>query len=234
VRRTIETRRRSKRDVIMVFDASRQYQSGSGLSYFEACPLRRENGWLGILRPTQRYVLQGGLDRAEGVNKFLAEQCSDDPWGFVRATYDGAGEPVALTPPVIEQVWREDWDSDDTAMLEFLVCDGNHRIVQKVWRSREVTPAIGVVGEPRQPYYARPFSPYEWDITAENIVSVTPEPRFKYAPRTVDLDRLDLSDEARLELSEKQAKQPGDLYRRYYRDLTAGFGPMGGQGGRWA
>jgi hypothetical protein len=128
-------------------------------------------------------------------------------------------------------VHPEDRDSDDETLIEFVVCDGNHRIVQKVWNGREVAAAIGVLGQPRQPYYARPFSPFEWDITAENVLSVTPDARFRYAPRRVDLNKLELADEA---LQELRAMPAASLYRRYYRDLKSGFGPVGGQGGRYA
>ena len=224
VRRSIRVRSGRERDIIMVFDATPRQD----LSYFKTCPISTDSGLLGVLRPAQRYVLQAGLERAGWVNDFMAEKCGDDPWGFLRATYGGAGEPLALTPPIIERVHLDDWDSDDESMLEFVVCDGNHRVVRKVWNGRDVAAAVGVVSPPRQPYYVRPFSPYEWDITATNVLLVTPDPRFAYAPRHVDLEQL--SAEARRELSSK----PRDLlYRRYYRDLSLGFGPMGGQGGRY-
>jgi hypothetical protein len=228
VRRDYELTNKRRRDVILVFDADRQ--SGAGLGFFRTCSADPEHGLLGLLRPTQRYVLQGGLDRAVLVNKFLAQECVDDPWGFLRATFGGAGEPVALTPPIIEQVWWDDWDSDSRGLREFLVCDGNHRVVQRVWGEGQAAAAIGVLGEPLQPYYARPFSPYEWDITAENVVAVTPESQYKYAARKVDVDRLDVSQRIKADL---RAKDPKKLFRRYYRNLEAGFGPMGGQGGKW-
>jgi hypothetical protein len=231
VRRTIRVRSGRERDVILVFDATARHLSGKDLSFFKTCPDDAENGLLGVLRPAQRYVLESGLERAGWVNKFLADNCSDDPWGFLRATFGGAGDPVALTPPVIEQVHWDDWDSDDDSRIEFVVCDGNHRVVAKVWTGREVTAAIGVVGPPRQPYYARPFSPYEWDITAENRLTVSPDPRFRHAPRRVDPDKLGITGEALREVK----TMPRELrYRRYYRDLSTGFGPIGGQGGRYA
>jgi hypothetical protein len=229
VRRAVRVPSGRERDAVLVFDATprREYRD---MSYFKKCPIDTDSGLLGILRPAQRYVLQAGVERARWVTDFMEENCSDDPWGFLRAKFGGAGEPLALTPPIIEQVDLDDWDSGDDRMLEFVVCDGNHRVVHKVWNSREVAAAIGVVSPPRQPYYARPFSPYEWDITAENVLTVTPDPRFRYAPRRVDLEQLDLSEEARQELTLKPRER---LYRRYYRDLSHGFGPIGGQGGRY-
>ncbi|CAI7977304.1 conserved hypothetical protein [Frankia sp. Hr75.2] len=223
VRRVIPVPSGRERDVICVFDAS-QPPSGKDLSYFLTIP---ESERLGLLRPAQRYVLQAGLDRAGWVNDYLSEKCID-PWGFLRATYGGAGEPIALTPPIIEQVTAGDVDTDDGRYREFVVCDGNHRVVTKVWNSGEAAAAIGVVGEPREPYYARPFSPYEWDMTADNPLAVTPDVRFKHAPRSVPWEGL--SEPARKEL---QAIPPERRYRRYYRDLSLGFGPMGGQGGRY-
>jgi len=233
VRRTIQVRSGRTREVILVFDATDLRDSGGDLSRFRSCPDDAEHGLLGVLRPAQRYVLDSGLERARWVNDFLAKECGSDPWGFLRATFGGAGEPIALTPPIIEQVHRDDWDSDDDTRLEFVVCDGNHRVVQKVWNSegRSVAAAVAVVAEPRQPYYARSFSPYEWDITADNILNVTPEACFRHAPRRVDLEKLELTEEQRVKLERIPRDQ---RYRRYFRDLSRGFGLMGGQGGRYA
>ena len=52
--------------------------------------------------------------------------------GFLRATFGGAGDPVALTPPVIERVHWEDWDSSE----QQAGIRGLRRqppVVQKVW-----------------------------------------------------------------------------------------------------
>ena len=88
---------------------------------------------------------KAGLERAAWVTDFMEEKCRDDPWGFLRAKFGGAGEPLALTPPLIERLDLDDWDSDDDSMLEFVVCDGNHRVVRKVWNDGQVAAAIGVV-----------------------------------------------------------------------------------------
>lgn len=231
VRRAIRTRGNRERQVISVFDALPGEGLDADISRFEAYPCDIDHGLLGILRPTQRYVLEAGMQRAERVNDFLAEQCAADPWGFVRAKYEGAGEPVALTPPIVEELYLDDWETDGEYQREFVLCDGNHRVVQKVWNGRKAAAAIGVIGQPHEPYYAHPFSSFEWNITATSVLSVTPDARWRYAPRLVDIDRLEITDEARQELLGKPADS---RYRRYYRDLTFGFGPMGGQGGRYA
>ena len=230
VRRRWEVRAGRSRDVILVFTVEDPRRWGVDGSWYRDCRADRESGFVGILRPAQRYVLKSGLERAEWVNDFLAEKCAGDPWGFCRATYGGAGEPIALTPPIVEQVHPDDWDSDEEDRREYVVCDGNHRVVSKVWNSGQVAAAIGIDGQPRQPYYARPFSPYEWDLTADNILTVTPPAPFRHAPRRVDPVELGLSDEAVAILAKTS---PDNWYRRYFRDLSKGFGPMGGQGGRY-
>lgn len=230
VRRTVTVPSGRERDVIMVFDATDVTGAGRGLTAFKTCDPGSDPRLLGVLRPAQRYVLESGLERAEWVNSFLETEL-EDPWGFLRATFGGLGDPIALTPPIIERVHPDDVDSDDESRHEFLVCDGNHRVVQKVWEGRSVAAAIAVVAPPRNPYYARPFSPYEWDVTADNRLPVTPQPRFRHAPRRVDPVELGLSEE---DLKILRRFPPDQWYRRYFRDLTCGFGPMGGQGGRYA
>ena len=147
--------------------------------------------------------------------------------GYDRIRKGDAPKPVTVTPPIIENLHPDDWE-DERGSGEFIVCDGNHRVVELAWNQRVVLPAIAVVGEPRQPYYARPFSRYEWSHIAENVRDRSPDQASKYAVRKVDLAALDPS--ARDRLSHYPASEH---YRRYYRDLTAGFGYLGGQGGRY-
>ena len=116
-RRTVRVRSSREREVILVFDATAAAQAGATLPSFKTCPADAEHGLLGVLRPAQRYVLKLGLERADWVNGYLADKCGEDPWGFLRATFGGAGEPLALTPPVIEQVHWDDWDSATTVGL---------------------------------------------------------------------------------------------------------------------
>lgn len=227
VRRALQVPSGRSRDVIAVFEADAGLGHDELEQQFRDRLLERGSGFLGLLRPAQRYVMLGGLDRAKSVNEFLDGNLTT-PWGFLRATFGGAGDSVALTPPIIERVTPDDVDTEDADRLEFLVCDGNHRVVQKVWLGGEVAAAVAVVDEPVQPYYARPFSPFEWDMTADNKQNQTPQTAFRHAPRHIDDS----------ELSEKakkiMRKHPRDMwYRRYFRNLTKGFGDMGGQGGRW-
>ncbi len=204
------------RDVIQVFDVEGIWEPGLPFSELEL------GEPLGVLRPVQRYVLKAGVERAKVVNDFLAEELTGDPWGFVRASFGGMSDPVSLTPPILEQIWPEDSDSDDGGQHEFVLCDGNHRVVERVWTEEtEGSPhrsmaAVAVVGTPVEPYYARAFSRYEWDVTADNQLVITPPTEFKHAARKVPGSRTDKL-----------------LYRRYFRDLETGFGPMGGQGGRF-
>jgi hypothetical protein len=183
-----------------------------------------------MLRPVQRYVLKAGLERAEQileqVRPALAE--ANEPWGFARVRKGGAPKPVAVTPPIIEQL--HPLDRECGGETDFIICDGNHRVVQTVWNGRQALPAVAVVGDLPEPYYARPFGRLEWEATAENEQVVTPDVASKYLPRKVDRKK-DLPDnEARKKLGPVSDKM---LFRRYYRDFESGFGHMGGQGGRF-
>jgi hypothetical protein len=199
----------------------------------------RERGRLGVLRPVQRYVLRAGMERAAEINAMVIPLLAErgDPWGYVRLRKGAAPQLVSVTTPIVEQAWREDLDGlSRDGETEFVVCDGNHRIVSGVWESRESResdsewmPAVAVVGELKQPYYARPFGRYEWDATADNVLEVSPDLASKYLTRSVDWDK-DLKDEDRKLLANVPKAR---WYRRYFRDLTTGFGYMGGQGGRW-
>ncbi|PWW62791.1 metallophosphoesterase [Actinokineospora spheciospongiae] len=209
---------RGTRQVLLVFDAD-AFDRG-------VVPRLRADAALGVLRPVQRYVLRAGLERANELYEQVLGGL-DDEWGFVRVRKGDAPKPVTVTPPVIENLHPDDWE-DERGNGEFIVCDGNHRVVELAWNQRIVLPAIAVVGEPGQPYYARPFSRYEWSHTAENVRDRSPDQASKYAVRKVDLETLTPS--ARERLSHYPASEH---YRRYYRDLTAGFGYLGGQGGRY-
>ncbi len=233
--RRIVVRRNRRREVILVFDATEMGGRGRELSRYK---VEADSKALGYLRPVQRYVLRAGLERAREVNDFTARMLGDDPWGFLRASWGGFAEPVALTPPIVEQLHPADSEFDDELgddevsrkTGEFVLCDGNHRVVQRVWNDGEVAAAVAVLGDPVQPYYARAFSAYEWDITAGTELFTTPEAAFKHAARRVDPNSPTITAEARQWLARLPA---GQLYRRYYRDLSFGFGAMGGQGGRY-
>lgn len=222
-RRSLDRGRgRGGQDVIMVFDMTEHAESRSlaGLSGISS------DQRLGILRPVQRFVMRAGLERAKTVIGFQRELIGDgttkhDPWGFVRARFGDFGETLALTPPILEQLWTEDTQFDPPLVTEehaeFVLCDGNHRVVQTVWICRGVLAAVAVLGRLPQPYYAFPFSAYEWENTASQVVDISPPAAAKYA--------------ARKPPRESEEQHP-EWYRRYYRDLSTGFGNVGSQGGR--
>jgi hypothetical protein len=212
------------RQVIAVYGAEAGEEFG---------PEVKRRGRLGVLRPVQRYVLRAGMERAAEINAkvipLLAER--GDSWGYVRLRKGATPRLVSVTTPIVEQAWKLDLDGLSTGgETEFVVCDGNHRIVSGVWKSESGwMPAVAVVGELDEPYYARPFGRFEWDATADNVLEVSPDLASKYLTRSVDWDD-DMNDVDR----EKLASVPkARWYRRYFRDLTTGFGYMGGQGGRW-
>jgi len=185
---------------------------------------------LGMLRPVQRYVLVAGLERAKQIHQKVRPALAEagEPWGFARVRKGGAPKPVAVTPPIIEQL--HPLDRECGGETDFIICDGNHRVVQAVWNEGQALPAVAVVGDLPQPYYARPFGRLEWEATAENEQVVTPDVASKYLPRKVDRDK-DLPDaDARKKLAAVSDKM---LFRRYYRDFESGFGSLGGQGGRF-
>jgi hypothetical protein len=195
---------------------------------------RRQQIWLndlsgrglGILRPTQRYILQGGLERAEYlrlvVKEFLtAHQPGQAPTigpldceGYFVLRLPG-GARIAHLPPIIETIPETEWENSE-GIQEFLVCDGNHRIVRHCWMDGLEMRAV-LIRAPQKPYYAYPFSANEWWLTAENVLTIPPaDPYAKYAPR-------------------KCEEEPGrHSYRAYFRDFggQTAFRNVGGQGGR--
>jgi hypothetical protein len=209
---------KGSRPVILVFDAGAYDEE----SVRRAAP----DDAMGLLRPVQRYVLRAGLERAAELYDQVLTRL-EDRWGFARIRKGDAPTAVAVTPPILEQLHEEDWE-DERGARDFIVCDGNHRVVELVWNRGVVLPAIAVMGGPREPYYAKPFSRYEWQYTAGNVQDKTPDQPSKYAVRTVDLDALQPAAAALL-----RQRPESTRYRRYYRDLSTGFGNMGGQGGRY-
>jgi hypothetical protein len=214
--------------VIVVFDGDR-YE----LSDIPGLPAI---GGLGVLRPVQRYVLTAGLKRAREIADQVLEPWYDraatvpypDLWGFLEIRKSGSNQSVALTPPIIEQLHPDDPPEGDWDR-EFIACDGTHRIVERVWNSPPgVLAAVAIYGPLPEPYYARPFSASGWRLTAGNVVGEPPSPQARYDVRRVDPKQIDY----RKVRSGMEGTSVESLYRRYFRDLTTGFGPMGGQGGR--
>jgi hypothetical protein len=183
---------------------------------------------LGILRPVQRYVLGLGLKRAQQINSQIFEALKD-PWGFARVSIPGSIREFSVTPPIIEELPPTECEGDGD-LKEFILVDGNHRVVQRVWEENRTIQAVAICGTLPQPFYARPFSKYEWEITSKNVLVTPPDTASKYAARQLDAAALsDLDETARQILGSRPAH---DSYRRYFRDLTTGFGYLGGQGGR--
>jgi hypothetical protein len=190
---------------------------------FDAAVAAREP--LGTLRPVQRYVLRAALERAGRVQDAVREQLGDDgdPWGFVQIRGAGTDVELHVTPPIVEALHPLDWDDDDAAR-DFVVCDGNHRVVQAVWNEpARAVAAVAVLGLLPFPYYARPLRRSAWNDVARNALEAPPGQADKYRARPVDRSEL------RRPLD---AVADADLYRRYFRDLASGFGSIGGQAGR--
>jgi hypothetical protein len=186
-----------------------------------------EGAPLGVLRPIQRYVLQAGLERAKKINRAILGAAGQDPWGFTRVKLPASFEGFAVTPPIVEELSSNQQEGDQK---EFIVCDGNHRIVQRVWLEKKPLQAVAICGQPRHPFYAKPFSQFEWHVTAENKPLIPPDTASKYAVyNPSDKELSGLTPEAKKILEKRPEKE---RYRRYFRDLTTGFGYMGGQGGR--
>lgn len=185
---------------------------------------------LGVLRPVQRYVLGVGLERAGEANAKILDKL-DDPWGFARVNIPGSIRDFSVTPPIVEELPAAEWEGEGISK-EFILCDGNHRVVQRVWQEGKPIQAVAVCGKLPQPFYARPFSKFEWHITADNVLPSPPDTASKYAARQMDKRALSaLGKTARDIINTRPASES---YRRYFRDLTTGFGYLGGQGGRLA
>ena len=169
--------------------------------------LSKDEKDLGVLRPTQRYVLKKGLERVRWLSGEIERIYRLE--GYMKVQLRG-GSLLAVLPPVIEAILEEDRELPGRG--EFLVCDGNHRIVQHCWT--EGKPTNAVLAKTDFPYYAHPFGSREWRFTAENEQVIAPDLYSKYAPR----------------------RFPGnprrDSYRTYFRDFNTGFKNIGGQGGR--
>lgn len=110
---------------------------------------------------------------------------------------------------------------DPQANEEFIVCDGNHRVVQYLWNGGKGARLHCVlVRGPAEPYYAHPFSTRDWNVTATNVLHYPPDLYGKYTPR-------------RFEPGAPSEDPANPLwYRRYYRDFSSAFIDVGDQGGQ--
>jgi hypothetical protein len=210
IRRVFLVRQGSDRLIISVLDAE--------------CDDPRDS-LLGILRPVQRYVLQAGLDRARRISERLVDEPRDE-WGYVRIKAGRNARTISVTPPVLEELHFDEFECGGQLGREFILCDGNHRVVDAVWNRGRTLPAVAVLGPPRQPFYGHPCSFLGWGRAAANVHSTTPDRCLRYTPREVDLTGLDERSQRKLgRLPETER------HRRYFRDLATGFGYIGGQGG---
>lgn len=183
---------------------------------------------LGILRPVQRYVLRAGLDRACGIHDRLLGEPRDE-WGYVRIRAGRNAPTIAVTTPVLEELRFDEFECGGQEGKEFVLCDGNHRVVDGVWNRGKKLAAVAVLGPPRQPFYGHPFSRFGWARIAGNLCLTTPDRASRYTAREVDWAELDRRSRRKL-----RRLPEAERHRRYFRDLASGFGYIGGQGGHTA
>jgi hypothetical protein len=225
LRRAFVVRRRDLddeegRDGLFVYEAP-------GGRPFAPEPAAREP--LGMLLPVQRYVLRNGIERAGRVEAAVRPRLREagEEWGFARVREEPGSPWISITPPIVESLHPDDWDEPGCRESDFIVCDGNHRLVRRAWDEGKPTPVVAVTGRLPQPYYARPLDRFAWAETAANKLDATPDLSLKYRAREVDRSSLD--EAARQKLAQVEDSH---LYRRYFRDLASGFGDVGTQGGR--
>lgn len=173
---------------------------------------------IGVLRPAQRYVTSSGIARARRLSDVVVDVV-DDPWGCV--LIEGDGQRIWITPPILELLHPADRDPE-ASCSEFIVCDGNHRIVDRAWRRGIPTAAVAALESPAEPYYILPLPPSAWQMVSDNEVLASPPREEKYTTRPVELPSPD---------SPLRQVPAGERYRRYIRALETGFGNLGGQAG---
>lgn len=178
---------------------------------------------IGVLLPVQRYVLRTGLIRARKLQELALSmgydltQLGSQENGYLVMRTVGPN-PISVLPPIIEPTWEG--DLDDPNRNEYIVCDGNHRVVEYLWNAEQDAKLYcALVNSPSVPYYAYPSSSLDWHITANNVLDNPPDLYGKYSPRRP------VSDSSEVEADPY-------AYRRYYRDFSSSFVSLGSQGGR--
>ena len=194
---------------------------------------------LGYLRPVQRYVLKAGLERARTLRKKIQEKISidvkklgkDGENGYLLLKISGREKPIAFLPPVLESITNEK-EKEDHNNEEFIVCDGNHRVVEYLLNSVDDEPSLNcvLVRNPNWPYYAYPSSSWDWWVTKENVLASSPDLYGKYTPRMAPDEVLNHKGEDEKENRREAFRQNG--YRLYFRDFGTAFPDMGSQGGK--
>ncbi|MBF0136026.1 MAG: metallophosphoesterase [Magnetococcales bacterium] len=180
---------------------------------------------LGLLRPIQRYVLIDGLKRVERLSSELDALGFDikNLEGYLIVEMVNSVKLLSVLPPVIESTQTREVNKENSVNNEFLVCDGNHRIVHHCWNKEEIYKVVLIDG-PAYPYYAYPFAANEWYVTASQKLYIPPShANCKYTPRNVVQEIQGISG---------QKIPEGERFRRYFRDFDSSFIHVGGQGGR--
>ncbi|MGI8667986.1 MAG: hypothetical protein ACR2N4_18475 [Jatrophihabitans sp.] len=173
---------------------------------------------LGRLVPAQRYLLRAGIVRARTLSELLADQLAD-PWGCAIVT--SAGAAITLTPPILERLHPLDRSVHERTP-DFIVCDGNHRIVERAWRRGRPVAAVASLDSPAEPFYILPTREGDWAAVSGNEVQQCPPREQKYTVRAVPTPAPG---------TVLAAVPAAERYRRYFRLLETGFGHLGGQGG---
>ncbi|MBF8273511.1 MAG: Calcineurin-like phosphoesterase [Magnetococcales bacterium] len=185
---------------------------------------------LGVLRPVQRYALADGLARVRKLASDLEKLGHDmvNLNGYLVARLVNASAQLSILPPIIESTQTQEEIDKNGFNGEFLVCDGNHRIVENCWSARDelrTAYQVALVMGPSVPYYATPFAANEWHVTANPPLHNPPlHARCKYTPRIVP--------EVICFKETDHVIPEDDRYRRYFRDFDTAFRHVGGQGGR--
>jgi hypothetical protein len=140
------------REVVMLKDRDVRPYAGARLSL--------ERMQFQAIRPSQRYVLLSGLQKA----KWLADELADhghDPMdldGYLTIWTDKSDDPIDLLPPVIESHREEDGSVNN------IINDGMHRLyaARLEWRLPRVILAQSLPED--YPYYAYPIpGPFPWE-----------------------------------------------------------------------
>jgi hypothetical protein len=129
---------------------------------YERAFISLEHVAMSALSPPQNYILRSELVKVREL-KWALEDHGVDIFrldGFVRMRIEGAGEPVDLLPPIVEESIERD------GSVHFIVNDGMHRVYMALreWVVPQVCLIRGVSKE--LPYYAFPV-PGGWSSVEE-------------------------------------------------------------------
>lgn len=186
---------------------------------------------IGVLRPVQRFVTEAGLHRAKGIREAV-KACAPEfdtaalqPGSYLEVVFEATGL-IQILPPILESIPETEREGTGPENREFLIADGNHRVVWFAWWSRRPVRCVmldtGRNGSASKPYYAYPLGSRDWFGTANNIRDAKPHFLDRYIPRNTPLkDPFTRSED--LEALE---------YRKYFRNFSKVFEKIGLQGGK--